>query len=101
MNYNSDVRRRESTITVNDTLAVNYAVSQSTGQPVSHINATILQSAQRIGTVNVDIVSNLCYISLENFSTLSHADRKTLVSAISDHLEAILTEPVEPAEPTE
>lgn len=101
MNYNSDVRRRESAITINDTLAVNYGVSQSTGKPVSHINATILQSAQRIGTVNVDIVSNFCHVSLENFSTLNHADRKTLLSAISDHLEAILAEPVEPVEPTE
>lgn len=102
MQYSLDTRRRETTISINETLSISYAVSQPTGQPVSHINATILQNAQRIGTINVDIASNSGYISIENFAALNHADRKTVLSAIPDHLEAILTEPVEvPTEPTE
>lgn len=95
MDYISDIRRRESTISISETLSVAYSVSQPTGQPVTHINGTILKSAQRIGTINVDVASNGAYISIENFSSLSHAERKTVLSAISDHLESILTEPVE------
>lgn len=101
MEYTSDIRRRETIVEINSTLSANYTISQPTGQPVSHINGTLLQNAKRIGTINVDIASNSSYVSLEQFTVLNHADRKTALSAISDHIEAILTEPVEPELPAE
>lgn len=95
MEYISDVRHRETTLNLNDTLSVTYNVSQPTGHAVSHISAVIFQKSQRVGTINVDIASNCGYINFEKFSSLNHEDRKTALSIISDHIEAILTEPIE------
>lgn len=93
--YISDIRERRVVKPAGDNVSVAYEVKNQTGQPVNLINGTVSKDAVRIGVLNVDVTSNTAYISLENFTALDHAARKTALSAISDHLEAILTEPVE------
>ena len=93
--YISDIRERRVVKPAGDNVSVAYEVKNQTGQPVNLINGTVNKDAIRIGVLNVDVVSNTAYISLENFAALDHAARKAALSAISDHIEAIQTEPVE------
>lgn len=93
--YISDIRERRVVKAAGDNVSVAYEVKNQTGQPVNLINGTVSKDAVRIAVLNVDITSNTAYISLENFAALNHIARKTALSAISDHIQAILTEPVE------
>lgn len=93
--YLSDTRERKVVKPAGDNVSVAYEVKNQTGRPVNLINGTMNKDAGRIGVLNVDITSDTAYFSLERFSALDHAARKAALSAISDHLEAILTEPVE------
>lgn len=96
MGYTSDIRERKKTEQIDTGLSVSYEVRQQTGNPVNLINGILNKETERIARLNVDIRSDTAYISIEKFSALSHSERKTVLSTISDHIEAILTEPLEP-----
>lgn len=96
MEYTSDIRTRVVTKQAGTNTSVNYEVLNPTGQAVTVINGTIFKENVRIGRLNVDIASDSSYISIEHFAQLTHAERKETLSAISDHIESILTEPAEP-----
>lgn len=95
MEYISDIRTRTVTKQAGANTSVSYEVLNPTGQAVTVINGTIFKDNVRIGRLNVDISSNSSYISFETFSTLTHSERKELLSTVSDHIESILTEPIE------
>lgn len=92
MEYISDIRTREVTNQAGTNASVNYEVLNPTGQPVTVINGTLFKGNDRVGRLNVDVASDTAYISFEHFATLTHAERKEALSAISDHFESILTE---------
>ena len=85
MEYISDIRTRAVTKQAGTNTSVSYEVLNPTGKAVTVINGTIFK----------DIPSDSSYISFENFATLTHAERKELLSTVSDHIESILTEPAE------
>ena len=93
MEYISDIRTRAVTKQAGTNTSVSYEVLNPTGKAVT--NGTIFKDNVRIGRLNVDIPSDSSYISFENFATLTHAERKELLSTVSDHIESILTEPAE------
>ena len=95
MEYISDIRTRAVTKQAGTNTSVRYEVLNPTGKAVTVINGTIFKDNVRIGRLNVDIPSDSSYISFENFATLTHAERKELLSTVSDHIESILTEPAE------
>lgn len=95
MEYISDIRTRQVTKQAGTNASVAYEVLNPTGQPVTIINGTIFKENNRIGRLNVDVASDTAYISFEQFATLTHAERKEALSAISDHFESILTEPAQ------
>lgn len=95
MEYASDIRTRVVTQAAGAKVSVSYEVLNPTGEAVTVINGTISKDNVRIGRLNVDVMSNTSYISLEKFASLTHAERKEALSAISDHIEAILTEPAQ------
>lgn len=95
MNYTSDIRKRITSKKVGENVTIDYEVTNNSGQPVHDIDGKISKDAQRIGRLNVDVTGNSAYISLEKFGTLTHSERKAVLSAISEHIEEILTAPVE------
>ncbi|MCD7849245.1 MAG: hypothetical protein LUH63_05615 [Parabacteroides sp.] len=95
MEYSSDIRTRVVAKQAGTNASVGYEVLNPTGQPVTVINGTISKENIRIGRLNVDVASDTAYISFEQFSKLTHAERKEALAAISDHFESILTEPAE------
>ena len=96
MGYTSDIRERKKTEQIDTGLSVAYEVRQQTGSPVNLIYGVLNKETERIARLNVDIRSDTAYISIEKFSAISHIERKNILSAISDHIEAILTESSEP-----
>lgn len=95
MNYTSDIRKRITSKKVGENVTIDYEVTNNSGQPVHDIDGKISKDAQRIGRLNVDVTGNSAYISLEKVGALTHPERKAVLSAISEHIEEILTAPVE------
>lgn len=98
MEYISDIRTRTVSKPAGANTSVSYEVLNPTGKAVTVINGTTFKDNVRIGRLNVDVPSDTSYISFEHFATLTHAERKELLSSVSDHIESILTEPTEPVE---
>lgn len=95
MNYSSDIRSRKTSKNIGENTSVDYDVTNTTGQPVREIDGSIRKNAERVGRLNINISGDNAYICLEKFSSLSHQERKEVLSAISGHLEEILTGPIE------
>lgn len=85
---------------------LSYIVSNNVGEAVNDITATIhkvametvdgqqVENLSRVGSANISVATNRCYVSFDKFSEVPAADRIALSTKFHEDADLVLTETV-------
>ncbi len=95
MNIASDTRERIGTTSISESLHNTYNFSQESGKTVKAVRVETVKDGNKVCNASLDLDTNRLFISITDYKFLTKEERISVVGAMLNDIDEIITEEVQ------